>query len=98
MFNPQLINNARQYFRDDLANLLQEMPNFNLAAFTTNQALTDPGKHVLQQSYNLGIYVLKEKLTVKTAFQVITNPDFRYQIYIFTLGSVENIINSIVEK
>ena len=72
-----------------------ELDFYKKEQFTGNNGPTEQGKAALKQCFNLGIFVLRDKLTVKTGFKLVTNADFRYQIYIFTLGSVERIIKKI---
>ncbi len=96
--NPQIIDNARKYIRDDIENMLLELDFFQKEHFINQNGPTEQGKAALKQCFNLGIFILREKLTVKTGFKLVTNADFRYQVYIFTLGSVERIIKKIINK
>ncbi|MBT4989325.1 MAG: hypothetical protein HOM96_02145 [Rickettsiales bacterium] len=95
--NPKVIDNVRDYIRNDIENTLAELDFYQENYFITNAGLTEQGKALLKQCYNLGIFILREKLTVKTTFKLVTNADFRYQIYIFTLGSVERIVSKIID-
>ncbi|MBT4922027.1 MAG: hypothetical protein HON23_03330 [Rickettsiales bacterium] len=94
--NPEVIDNVRNYVRNDIENALKEQDLYQEEYFITKSAPTEQGKAALKQCFNLGIYVMSRKLTVRSGFKLVTNADFRYQIYIFTLGSVERIIDKII--
>jgi hypothetical protein len=96
--NPQLMDRTREYIKNDIENMLLELDFYKKEYFVGNNGPTEQGKAALKQCFNLGIYVLREKLTVKSAFKIVTNADFRYQIYIFTLGSVERIVKKIINS
>jgi hypothetical protein len=94
--NPTTIEHVRNYVRNDIENVLKELDIYQEKYFITSTGLTEQGKELLKQCFNLGIYVLRERLTIKSGFKLITNADFRYQIYIFVLGSVERIVGKII--
>lgn len=95
---PERMNEIRQIVRDDIEQTLVEIDFYQHENFFTNNGPSIMGNELLKQAYNLGIFILKEKLTVKSGFKLMQNQDFRSQVYIFILGSLERAANKIINK
>lgn len=96
--NPQIIYNARNIVRQDIAQVLQKVPDFHQGYFILNGEATDTGKSFLKRVFNIGINLLKKRLTIMQAFKVLTNSDFRMQVYGLILKSVEKSAADHVDK
>lgn len=96
--NPRTIENARNIVTSDIYEILKRISGFNENIFVVNGKATENGKKFFRRIYNIGINLLKKKLSVTAAFKVLTNSTFRMQVYEFILRSVEKAIVEFVEK
>jgi len=96
--NPQTMNQARDTVKNDIVLILSDIPNFNFEIFIKDGVINPLGKKFLQRNYNIGINLLKKKLTLMSAFRVITNSNFRNQIYEFVLLSIRNSAIAFIKK
>lgn len=96
--NPQTVANARDIVAQDIAEILSQMMGYNEAAFVVYGNATEAGKLFFKRVYNIGINLLKKRLTVMQAFRVISNPNFRMQVYDFILKSVQKAANEFMQK
>jgi len=94
--NPDLMEQIRMRVASDLEFKFSEIANYQLEFFLKDGALTEHGKKALQISYNIGIFLMKDKLTVKIAFKILKDPDLREEYYSFLLNSVTNSVAAIV--
>jgi hypothetical protein len=96
--NPNLMTQVREYVRQDIEHLFMTIKGYNPVIFIHNNNITPEGKQMLKTSYNLGIYILKKKLTVVTAFKAVTNPKVRDDIYHFILEALIKSATKIIYK
>ncbi len=97
--NPQTIDHARQIVQQDIEALLKEVPGFNPAIFVDMEhQATDTGKLFFKRIYNIGINLLKKRLTIRQAFKVMVYSGFRARVYNFILQSVKRTVADYVKK
>lgn len=87
--NFKLMEQVRNIVRDDVYYNLMDIDAMDFALFVSHEGgFTKQGKRLLQISFNIGIHVITKKVTVRTGFKLVTNADFREQIYYFVLEAV----------
>ncbi len=86
--NPQMIDGIREMVRDDVENCLNKIENFNQELFVSPSGWTMAGKDFLRSCYNIGINILRKKLTVMMAFKIFRNPEMRNELYNYVLDEV----------
>ncbi len=91
--NPQVVANAKNVMAQDIADILSQVANYNESIFVVDGKTTEAGKLFFKKVYNIGINLLKKRLTVMQSFRAITNPDFRLQVYNFVLKSIQKAAN-----
>ncbi len=96
--NPQTIANARDIVAQDIAQILSQVMGYNEAAFAVDGNATEAGKLFFKRVYNIGINLLKKRLTVMQSFKVITNATFRMQVYDFILKSVQKAATQYMQQ
>lgn len=96
--NPQTIANARDIVAQDIAQILSQVMGYNEAAFVVDGNATEAGKLFFKRVYNIGINLLKKRLTVMQSFKVITNATFRMQVYDFILKSVQKAATEYMQQ
>ncbi len=96
--NPQTIANARDIVAQDIAQILSQVMGYNEAAFVVDGNATEAGKLFFKRVYNIGINLLKKRLTVMQSFKVITNATFRMQVYDFILKSVQKAATQYMQQ
>jgi hypothetical protein len=96
--NPDMMNRIRARVASDLEYRFGEIPNYSLELFVQNNQKTAIAKEALQISYNIGIFLMKEKLTVKLAFKALKDSSLREEYYFFVLDSVTNSVANLVAK
>ena len=87
--NPKLMDQVRGTVRNDIYNILANIPAFKFENFIAANEVQHKGKRLLQISHNIGIYLLKKKLNVRSAFKVVTNYHMRNQVYGYILTAIE---------
>jgi len=88
--NPQAMNNIREVIRSDVEKCLNDIDNFNQKVFVTKSGWTMDGKNFLRACYNVGINILRKKLSVITAFKILKNHKMRDKIYNYILAEVRS--------
>ncbi len=88
--NPQTIASIREIVQSDVERCLGGIENFNQEIFVAANGWTMPGKDFLRACYNIGIDVLRKKLTVMMAFQAFRNAAVRDNIYNDILGEIRS--------
>ena len=96
--NPQAVANARHIASQDIAQVLSQIMGYNDSNFVVNGQATDDGKLFFKRVYNIGINLLKKRLTVMQSFRAITNSDFRMQVYDFILKSVQKSASDLMQN
>ena len=96
--NPQVVANARHIASQDIAQVLSQIMGYNESNFVVNGQVTDDGKIFFKRVYNIGINLLKKRLTVMQSFRAITNSDFRMQVYDFILKSVQKSASDLMQN
>ncbi len=100
--NPQTIASIREMVRNDVEQCLGEIDNFNQEIFVAANGWTMPGKDFLRACYNVGIDVLRKKITVMTAFQAFRNAAVRDNIYNDILEDVRSaavkVMSGLIER
>ncbi|MDA9231107.1 hypothetical protein N9O56_00860 [Rickettsiales bacterium] len=79
--NPQTIQNVRHRVANDIRTMIFGMQNVESEMFIQYGELNDTGRKLLQRNYNIGINILKKQLTVRSAFRIISNVQFRSVLY-----------------
>jgi len=93
--NPKLIEQVRATVRNDIENILQSITNFKPEFFIEGNAIRPKGIRLLQICHNIGFKLLKEKLTIITAFKALKNQQLRNEIYSYILGEIEEAVEYI---
>ena len=97
--NPQLMSNIRESVCNDIEQCLISIENFNQNIFVAPSSWSPQGKDFLRACYNIGIDVLRKKLTVMLAFRVMKDASLRDKIYNDILSDVqEAAINALNVK
>jgi len=96
--NLNLIEQARNMVREDVRRQLDSIENFNDKTFIEGSTIKPKGMKLLQICYNIGIRLLKEKLTVMTAFKVMRNHELRDEIYNYILNEVKEAAQYVMVK
>ncbi len=86
--NAQMIANIRAMLREDIEKYLSEIENFDQKIFVSQNDWTMPGKDFLRSCYNVGISVLRKKLTLRMAFRAFRDQAVREEIYNYVLEEV----------
>ena len=100
--NPQTIASIREIVREDIEKCLNDIENFKEEIFVASNGWTMPGKDFLRSCYNIGIDVLRKKLTVMMAFKVLRNAEVRDEIYNNILQDVRSaavkVLSGLIER
>ncbi|MES2676686.1 MAG: hypothetical protein V4612_00015 [Pseudomonadota bacterium] len=100
--NPQTIASIREMVRDDVEKCLSEIDNFKQEIFVAANGWTMPGKDFLRACYNIGINLLRKKLTVMTAFKAFRDSAVRDNIYNDLLEEVRSaaikVMSGLIER
>tara|TARA_A100001015_G_C14959799_1_gene700347 strand:+ start:972 stop:1403 length:432 start_codon:yes stop_codon:yes gene_type:complete len=96
--NPELVSNIRIAVAGDIINVVGGVKDFSKTMFIKDNQLSPLGHELLKKCYNIGIYILKKRLTVVMAFRVVTNTRIRNQLYNFLLNAIEVSTYKIIES
>ncbi len=100
--NPQTIASIRELVREDIEKCLNDTANFKQEIFVASNGWTMPGKDFLRSCYNIGIDLLRTKLTVMVAFKAFRNTEVRDGIYNDILEDVRNaaiiVMSGLIER
>ena len=96
--NPDAIDQARKIANNDIKQCLSIVDEFDEGIFVQQNEMTAQGKRLLQTCYNIGISLLKKKLTVMTAFRALKNETVRDKIYGNILDEVKKATADLVNK
>ena len=100
--NPQTIASIRELVREDIEKCLNDTANFKQEIFVASNGWTMPGKNFLRSCYNIGIDLLRTKLTVMVAFKAFRNTEVRDGIYNDILEDVRNaaiiVMSGLIER
>jgi hypothetical protein len=100
--NPQTIASIRELVREDIEKYLNDIADFKQEIFVASNGWTMPGKNFLRSCYNIGIDLLRTKLTVMVAFKAFRNAEVRDGIYNDILEDVRSaaiiVMSGLIER
>jgi hypothetical protein len=94
--NPNLMNEVREYVRNDIFDEIYSIPDFNLKQFIYNGRITPKGKKLLRVCFNFGVHLFKKELSVREAFRLVKNHDFRMNVYHHVLDVVRRVTSRVL--
>jgi hypothetical protein len=86
--NPKLMEHTRKLVARDILEYLNTIDNFTPEIFISENTIHPIGKILLQYCYNIGVVLMKKKLTVILAFKVLRNAALRDETYSYVLNEV----------
>lgn len=96
--NPKTMDSVRQRVRDDIDSNTKTIENFNPEIFITGITVLPQGRKLLQRCYEIGLSILKTKLTVVLAFKLIRDAELRDEIYNDVLNDIINAVYEFTPK
>ncbi len=87
--NPSLIQRVREILADDIQGTLINAEGWNKEVFINEKYLSDAGDLLIKKCYNIGIRLVKNRLSVKLAFKVMINRNLQQEIYNYILNQVK---------
>ncbi len=95
--NPKMMNRVRELVRNDVEQILLQIPRYSPELFVRHNELTPDGEQGYKISFNLGVHLMKNKLNLSLAFKVLRDIETRGQVYDYVLRmtrkSIDRIIN-----
>jgi hypothetical protein len=86
--NPRTMDSIREMVRNDVEQVLGNIENFNQVIFVASNGWTMSGKDFLRSCYNIGINILRKKVTMMMAFKAFRDYELRNEIYNYILEEV----------
>jgi len=100
--NTQTIASIRELVREDIEKYLNDIADFKQEIFVASNGWTMPRKNFLRSCYNIGIDLLRTKLTVMVAFKAFRNAEVRDGIYNDILEDVRSaaiiVMSGLIER
>lgn len=87
--NPALIERVREILANDIQDTLINAEGWHKEVFINEKYLSDAGDLLIKKCYNIGIRLVKKRLSVKLAFKAVINHDLQQEIYNYILSQVK---------
>ncbi len=96
--NRNLMQQIRDYVKNDIFNQTQAIKGFNTSLFINGHTITEKGRTLLQLCYNIGIHLFKNELTPRKSFSLIKDSNFRWELYQHTLDMVQRVTSRVTHS